>query len=812
MSQSDARKRQPMPPDRWRALEPLVDHVLDLSLAGRAAYLARLRHDHPDEADDVERIVADGERPASFLDDPAPSRFAYLLDDTPPTLEAGLIFKQRYRIEREIGRGGMAVVYLAHDLEIRNREVAVKVMRRARFTEATATRFDTEIHLMSKLQHPNIVPLYDAGDHEDFAFFVMPFIEGETLRARLAASQPVGLTIQHAIRIAIEIAHALRHAHGAGIIHRDVKPSNLLLAGDVAMLADFGIARGAGDPLTEAGNRAGTPAYMSPEQAIGAETDRRTDIYSLGCVLYEMLAGAQPSPAQLRLAALAAAPDPLRPLRELRPDISPRLSACVGRAMAVDANDRFPSAAELLNALEVCAAEYGVAVPPWKRLYWRAPRRVMAAGVVAVAAVAMSSWFVVRHEVDAAAANRFASASVILAGASLDTTRIVVLPFEHAGAVGDIAETDRLRDAVKQWDGVDAVDRLETREALPRSATTALTATAARDVGHALHAARYITGEVRADGDSLAVRAGLYDTRTGAALATTAARFRARRASLDSVFGVLSDRLLFPAVAESTVSALHGATHSRPALQAYAQGREAIAAWNLGRADSALASAVGYDASFANAYLWLAQVRSWRGLNPANWQFAAHRAAAARRSLRARDRAVAAALVATATGDSVSACAIWRRLTIEDGASADFGAWYGVATCDYNDRTVVRDPRSPSGWRFRSSYEQATRAYQRAFQILPAIHREFRTDWYWGLKRLLRMQLTALRLGVALKPDTGSFFAYPSWSTSGDSIEFIPYPVRQFEEGHAEVVPASAHSAIAHQRPVPHAASQIRGA
>ena len=801
-------KAAPISRAQWLELEPHVDRALELSAEQRRGYIANVYAQDAALGAELERFVAESERADPRIDVSAPERFAALFDDhLPSPLAPNTLLADRYLIQREIGRGGMAIVYFASDLKLNHASVAVKVMRRGSLTTRAGKRFDEEIRLTSRLRHPNIVQLSDRGELAEHAFFVMPHVEGETLRARLEREQSGRISIPEALRIGIDIARALDYAHNHDVIHRDVKPSNLLLTSGVAMLADFGIARAAAlseglddaDPLTDVGVRVGTPAYMSPEQSDGSEeVDAQTDIYSLGCVLYEMISGERPTQALRRIAEMARGSDPVRPLRERRGggEVSPALEACITSALAVRKADRTRTAADLERALERCAREYGVTITPWKRLYWRAPRVVVAGAVASMLMVVVATMWLVRHMAPAADGDQGTS-PVQFAAASMDTTRIMVLPFSHGGAAGRHDEDDRLRDALKRWDGIDAVDRLETREALSHHDTARLTATVARDVGRAVRAPRYIRGEVSASGDTSVIRAGLYDARTGTALANATAA--TRRPAADSVFDALVLQLLFPQIAESTVIRLRSATRSRPALQAYARSQNDIAAWDLPRADTDLVAATNADSRFALAYLWLAQVRSWRELDRATWQFAAYRAGAARASLSPHDRRVADALTTT---DTATACTIWRSLTKEAAARDDFAAWYDVARCDFFDHAILRDPRSPSGWRFRSSYQDATEAYRRAFQILPAIHRAFRSNWYSSLKNTLRTQRTQLRLGKALPPDTGRFAAYASWSATGDSLEFIPYPLRAIENGRAGVVPASSAQAADHQRHV----------
>ncbi|PYO80352.1 MAG: serine/threonine protein kinase [Gemmatimonadetes bacterium] len=259
-----------------------------------------------------------------------------------------------YTIDRELGHGGMAIVYLAHDVR-HDRRVALKVLRPEIAAALGAERFLREIHIAAGLSHPNILPLYDSGDAGGVLYYVMPYVEGESLRDRLTREGPMPLG--DALAIATETADALGHAHAHDVVHRDVKPENILLSGGHALVADFGIARAisaaGGDQLTETGMLIGTPAYMSPEQATAQRAvDGRADIYALGCVLYEMLAGAPPFSGPSTQAVLARhALDPVPPLRTVRPELPQRLERTVLRALAKTPADRFSTAAELRAAL-----------------------------------------------------------------------------------------------------------------------------------------------------------------------------------------------------------------------------------------------------------------------------------------------------------------------------------------------------------------------------------------------------------------------------------------------------------------------------
>src|SRR5215217_2790676 len=260
----------------------------------------------------------------------------------------------RYRLDREAGAGGMATVYLAQDIR-HGRPVAVKVLRPELAAVIAAERFLAEIKLTANLQHPHILPLFDSGEADSYLFYVMPFIQGETLRDRLTRDKQ--LPVPEAIRIATEVASALDYAHRHGVVHRDIKPENILLHDGQALVADFGIAlaasKASGARMTETGMSLGTPHYMSPEQAMGErEITARSDVYAIGAVLYEMLSGDPPftgSTAQAIVARVVTeVPRPLLPQRHTIPR---HVEAAVLTALEKLPADRFPSAADFAEAL-----------------------------------------------------------------------------------------------------------------------------------------------------------------------------------------------------------------------------------------------------------------------------------------------------------------------------------------------------------------------------------------------------------------------------------------------------------------------------
>jgi len=261
----------------------------------------------------------------------------------------------RYRIERELGGGGMAMVYLARD-ERHDRSVALKVLRPELAAVIGAERFLNEIKTTANLQHPHILPLHDSGNVDGTVWYVMPSVEGESLRDRL--TRETQLPLEDALIIAREVAGALDYAHRHGVIHRDIKPENILLHDGRAMVADFGIALAVsrtegGTRITETGMSLGTPHYMSPEQALGERTiDARTDVYALGCVLYEMLAGEPPFTGPSAQAIVAKVMNTMpAPVTATRPTVPAAVDAAIQRALSKLPADRFRSAADFASAL-----------------------------------------------------------------------------------------------------------------------------------------------------------------------------------------------------------------------------------------------------------------------------------------------------------------------------------------------------------------------------------------------------------------------------------------------------------------------------
>ncbi|MGH7511553.1 MAG: protein kinase domain-containing protein [Gemmatimonadales bacterium] len=470
----------------------------------------------------------------------------------------------RYRLERELGRGGMAQVWLARDLR-HDRPVALKILRPELAAALGAERFLREIRLTARLQHPNILPVLDSGagtlrDGTQVLWYTMPCVDGETLRARLAREHQ--LPVPEAVAIAREVADALDGAGRQGIVHRDVKPENILLGGGHALLADFGVAKLLADEdaaLTSTGLALGTPAYMSPEQAAGdPSVDRRTDVYALGCVLYEMLVGEPPyTGPTAQVIAAHRLMDPVPSVRRLRDTVPPAVEAAIGRALAKVPADRFPDAAGFAEALQRAPLSGGEA-----RV---APRRRSALWVAGAAGLALAAAISLR---------RHWSAPPGLAGAPIG---LAVLPFRALGVVGDSGVlTIGLPDAIiTRLAGVHQLRVRPTTAVLKYDGPTVDPQVAARE----LAVAYILTGTVQSAGERLRVSVQLLREADGAAL--WGAHYDLARQDLltlqDSVAERVSGALALRMTAAEQARMYRRYTAQPAAYESYLRGRAQLA-------------------------------------------------------------------------------------------------------------------------------------------------------------------------------------------------------------------------------------------
>ena len=396
----------------------------------------------------------------------------------------------RFEIERELGHGGMATVYLARDAK-HGRLVAIKVLRPELAAAIGVERFLREIQIAARLNHPHIVTLHDSGEIDGLLYYVMPYVEGESLRQRLERSGP--LPVDEAVRLGREVAGALGYAHQQGIVHRDVKPENILLQAGHAMVTDFGIARAVtaagGAELTSSGVTVGTPLYMSPEQVVGDPVDARSDVYSLGCTLYEMLSGAPPYAGASALAVLAShAADPVPSLRQRRGEVPPALERTVSRAMAKLPDQRYASASALDAALASGAAA-PPSTPPGRRR-----RAVAALAILALALAATGYALVARRR-------------------QPPEKSIAVLPLvNQSGAQDDQIRSDGMTEAL-----IDALSQVPGLRVASRMSVFAYQNSAldSRAIGARLHATAMLEGSFQRAGSVLQVSVRLINADDG---------------------------------------------------------------------------------------------------------------------------------------------------------------------------------------------------------------------------------------------------------------------------------------------------------
>jgi serine/threonine-protein kinase len=630
----------------------------------------------------------------------------------------------RYDVERELGAGGMGQVLLGRDVAL-DRPVAIKVIAPdLASSPASRQRFLREARTVARLRHPNIVAVYAAGEADNLLYFVMEYVEGESLRQMLEREGRVaGPRIDRAVSLLADLARALGYAHAQGVVHRDVKPENVLLdaATGRAMLTDFGVARAFasgndsdGDSaVTRTGFVVGSPRYMSPEQAVGErELDGRSDVYSLGLVGYEMFAGSAPftgsSPMQVLTKQLT---EPPVPLAHRRPDLPAEITCTIDRALAKLPADRWSSAEEFARALEGATPATPYAAPP----------RTSSATVVSqpVAVAGARRW----------PARWLAAAAAVLvlgvAGAAFMWLRpdgaprgvdprksFYVAPFEVLGGGDQLAwlregSASMLTLNLAQWSDLTVVSYERGLDLLREArldTARRIGLAEAREMARSAGAWTVVMGQVTAAGDSLLVTARLFDVASGRQL-HQAVQSGNRTADPRPLFDGLTRQLLDVAGAPSTISLgrlTETTTESLEAYRAYLEGTRALNRWQLDRADSLFALATARDSDFALAYYHRAMTFGWRQVGDSLHLALARRAAALSAKLPPRERELVlgyadltTALQSGIRGDTATAQARFPSAQAHYAAaiardSGDAESWYGLADALWHHQ--------PDGW------------------------------------------------------------------------------------------------------------------
>jgi eukaryotic-like serine/threonine-protein kinase len=529
----------------------------------------------------------------------------------------------RYAVERELGKGGMATVFLAKDIR-HDRDVAIKVLHPELSASIGADRFEREIKLSAKLQHPHILGLIDSGEADGLLYYVMPFVKGEALRDRL--DREGQLPIEDAIQIALETADALGYAHAQGIIHRDIKPENILLSGGHALVADFGIARAAteagGQKLTQTGMAVGTPVYMAPEQSVGDAVGPTSDLYSLGCVLYEMLAGEPPFTAKNAQALMARhAMEAVPSIRIVRNTVPEEVEDTIFAAMAKVPADRPQNAAQFAELLGMplgatASRRASIRTTASRRVptgavrtfqaeqpLWRRPW-VMALGGVIVLAAAATGYLLLKGP----------SAEAV---SDVNVRRIAVLAFEDQSKDKQLAYlADGLTDALIAT--LSSVPELTVRSkdaiAPYRGSTVAVDS-----IGRALDVGTIVRGSVEPEGDKIKVNFHVVDAASASDMSSGGLSLPAvnQLAIRDSVAGVvgqkISDRIRELLHQQVTIRQLRAGTSNALAWTLVQRAERARLAGEAARGDSA---ALSREFRTADSLLALAEQQDARWIEP----------------------------------------------------------------------------------------------------------------------------------------------------------------------------------------------------
>ena len=680
----------------------------------------------------------------------------------------------RYDVHEEIGRGGMAMVFRA-TRRVDGRELALKVLDPRLSVSVGRERFRREIAILSQLSHPAILPHLETGERGDLLYFAMPLVRGETLRDRL--NREPQLPVAEALGITRTILDALEYAHGRNVIHRDIKPENILIQDGQVLVADFGIARAivrsGGDRISTTGVTIGTPAYMSPEQVVGeARLDGRTDLYSTGCVLYEMLAGGPPfggpTPQAIQARHMHEAPPPLR---VVRPSVPEALQRVLETALAKVAADRFRTASEFSAALDR-------AVLPGSTVPGRAiPRRRIAllgaAGLV-VAALAVILW--------------------PTPGPALDPERYVVLPFRTRGTdqPGPVSADNATRlvwQSLSRWRDLQLVEADVVEDRARRPGVPLGTLSQGMELARSLGAGLLVWGEVLELGDSVSVRASVFRTGDKVPEALRRAELTLPRdAATDSGsatqfirrFAELARNLILPSLEGVGDPGEPAGTASYAALRATLSGDSALLRWNLDLARERYRQAFVIDPGYAAPRLRYARASLWADAPVSEWRPAAEAALVAANQLSPVEQLEARGLAALGRREFPEACAQFREILKRD--SLRFAGWYGIGECLTRDNIVLRDPGSPSGWRFRGGLFLGDRGLSAGAD--PGSAGAYRVRRSAALARLSsKLMVDPNGFGSVSLSDRFDHSHGSISGTAGDSVAFVPYPIEEVTRG-----------------------------
>lgn len=604
-----------------------------------------------------------------------------------------------YRLESELGRGGMGVVFLATDTTL-DRRVAIKVVHpELALHESITRRFLTEARTIARVRHPNIVAIHAAGSADGLLYYVMDEVAGESLRQRLI--RETRLSPEETARILSDVAAALDCAGRAGVVHRDVKPENVLLDAESgrALLADFGIARAvvtdSGTSSTGQGVAVGTPIYMSPEQAAGEEIDTRSDIYALGIVAYEMLAGHPPFRGPHRVVVSKHMAEKPQPIDRVRPDVPAALAGGIMRALEKQPVDRWQTGLEFQEAI---AGER-----PARRVGGLRRRAIIAAAGALVALVA----------------------GVALVGRSPGPPSgvnprhsILVLPFDN---LRDDRTVDWLRDGsvsmlglnLSQWNDLTVVDHERLHDLLAKHRLKVgddIGLDMARRLAREAGVWTVVLGDFTPAGDSLHLAARVYDVASGKRVDVARVDDRPG-ADVRPLFDQLAAKLLDLSGApdEIRIGLARSTTQSLEAFRAYLSGVEQLNRWDLAGADRDLQRAISIDTTFGLAYYKLALTRGWLvGTDDSIGDRAILRATTYSGNLPVHERTVINAYRAFLDGEYADARGLYQQLIAREAGDAD--AWYGLGEAWFHDTTGVN--QAPA-------WTQAMRAFKRTLSLDP---------------------------------------------------------------------------------------------